>query len=395
MRRVVVAIWIVASVSFLTTCASGMGTPAEPSAATPTQAGMDRFSPPTTKPAAEAIPPDKGASVAAAELLHYLTLLPVRRDERVLSGQNIGQGNGDITAGYQRFFAALQTKTGNEPAILGVDYGWEALNRGAIAKTNQILVRHWKEGGLVTISMSPRNPWTGGGVRDRSLRGFAYQNLMTPGTVPNRRWTKDLDAVAVGLAELQEAGVIVLWRPLHEMNGDFFWWSAGHENGWASAENYRALWVYVFEYLTQEKGLHNLLWVFAPNAQLGSAVKPVTYYYPGDDYVDVVGLDYYNNTLDQLNAFGSYEAIRALGKPIGLTEIGPAFWLKDHPWGHFDNRVVIDGIRDKYPEVVYFLYWHGWPTILGDIKMSIVENEHAVDLLEDPWVITKGEVHWR
>lgn len=340
-------------------------------------------------------PANVGASADTGAVLRYIYGLRERQDSRVLVGQNIGHANEDLVAGYAKYITSLRQATGLAPSILGIDYGYDQVHSRGMTAANQLLIRHWNEGGLVTISMSPGNPWTGGALRERSTGGLAFRDLVTKGTKAYVRWHGLLDNVAMALAQLRDAGVVVLWRPLHEMNGDFFWWSAGPDAGWATPDEFRALWRDMFDYLSREKKLDNLLWVYAPSHQSNEGLKPVTYYYPGNEYVDVVGLDYYENTMEHLDARGSYRALVALGKPFALTEAGPAFWLSAHPRGKFDTRIVIDGIRRKYPATAYFVFWQGWSSMLLDVKMGIVENQYARELLSDPWVVPLGKVEWR
>jgi mannan endo-1,4-beta-mannosidase len=335
------------------------------------------------------------ANPDAAKVLQYLYGLPKRPDARVLAGQNIGHANEDLVAGYAKYITSLRQSTDLAPSVLGVDYGYEQIHARGMAAANRLLIRHWNEGGLVTISMSPGNPWTGGGLRQRSTGGLEFREVVTKGTEAYERWHRLLDGVAAALAQLRDAGVVVLWRPLHEMNGDFFWWSAGHDADWATPEDFRALWRDMFDYLSREKKLDNLLWVYAPSYQSNDGLKPVAYYYPGGEYVDVVGLDYYENTMDHLAARGSYRTLVGLGKPFALTEVGPAFWLSAHPRGKFDTRIVIDGIRKKYPSTTYFVFWHGWSSLLLEVKMGLVQNQHARELLSDPWVVPLGKVERR
>ena len=342
--------------------------------------------------AGSALPASPNASPQTASLLRYLRQLPTRSDQRVLSGQNISHANENVVAAYDKYFTALRKNTDQLPAILGIDYGYGELPPQGMATANRLLIEHWNAGGLVTLSMSPGNPWTGGGLRDRSAGRADLRDTVTPGTEAYRRWHGLLDNVAVALTQLRDAGVVVLWRPLHEMNGDFFWWSAGSDNGWARPEDFRALWRDMFEYFTRDKRLNNLLWVYAPAFQSNDGVKPVLHYYPGDDVVDVVGLDYYENTLDRLDLGGSYRSLVALGKPFALTEVGPAFWLSAHPRGRFDTRLVIDGIRRKYPATTYFVFWQGWNSMLLNVKMGLVDNLYARELLTDPWVIPLGKL---
>jgi beta-mannanase len=149
----------------------------------------------------------------------------------------------------------------------------------------------------------------------------------------------------------------------------------------------------MFDYFTYEKGLNNLLWVYAP-ARLPCSYAP-EYYYPGDDYVDIVGLDYYLDTggLDLIDERGRPELL-ALGKPFALTEFGPTGWyVGDDPPEHipsinsYDYGSLMDKIRELCPEVGYFLTW--WD------NYSLVNQLGAQGLLDDPWVITRDKVDWR
>jgi mannan endo-1,4-beta-mannosidase len=121
---------------------------------------------------------------------------------------------------------------------------------------------------------------------------------------------RDIDAIAAQLRRLAEADVPVLWRPLHEAEGGWFWWGA------KGPEPFKALWRLLYERLTRHHGLHNLVWVFT-----GSAAPE---WYPGDDMVDVVGLDAYPaDARDPLAA--DWAALRATygdRKPLALTEFG-------------------------------------------------------------------------
>ena len=89
---------------------------------------------------------------------------------------------------------------------------------------------------------------------------------------------KDIDLISGYLEELQEADVTVLWRPLHEASGGWFWWGAAGKDAY--------LWLYrlMFERQTYYHQLNNLIWVW--NGQNAD-------WYPGDDYCDIAGTDIY------------------------------------------------------------------------------------------------------
>jgi mannan endo-1,4-beta-mannosidase len=119
----------------------------------------------------------------------------------------------------------------------------------------------------------------------------------------------DIDRIAVQLKKLQTANIPVLWRPLHEADGGWFWWGA------QGSDSYKKLWRLMYDRLTNHHQLHNLIWVI-------TIADPS--WYPGDDVVDVVGADAYpDDKHDPLIA--TWEALleRYDGhKVLALTEIG-------------------------------------------------------------------------
>jgi hypothetical protein len=192
----------------------------------------------------------------------------------------------------------------------------------------------------------------------------------------------ELDKIAAGLAELRDAGVVVLWRPFHEMTFNrTFWWDIGAHPG--NPEPFKDMWRHMFDYFTYEKGLNNLLWVYsAGNNESENPVLETLY--PGDEYVDIVGIDIYNDTV--YIGGSAYQKLLGLDKPFALTEFGPG--VRD---GSFDNVRLINTIKQRYPQTSYFLLWHSWT----DNEIAIVDNQNAIALLNDPWVITRDEVQWR
>jgi len=97
----------------------------------------------------------------------------------------------------------------------------------------------------------------------------------------------DLDTVAALLQLLKDRDIPVLWRPLHEAAGGWFWWGA------SGARPYIALWEYMHDYLTRTKGLNNLIWVW--NGQNAS-------WYPNPETVDIVSYDVYTDASTMISA---------------------------------------------------------------------------------------------
>lgn len=310
-------------------------------------------------------PANPNTNPQARALLGYLDKLGAQKSKRLLSGQftDFGQGRG------LGLLEQIHEKTGHWPALMGVDYADFAHGSLTWAAPNAAAIAYWKAGGLVTVSahlFNPANP-KGGGLRDQ---GVELEPLLHPGTATYTNWMKELDMLATGLAELKASGVVVLWRPFHEMNGGWFWWGA------KNPESFIRLWRQMFDYFTQAKGLDNLLWVYAPNHGERTAA-----YYPGDQYVDLVGLDAYTDFVDT-NHIKGYAAVAALPKPFGFTEFGPHG--PHNPPGDYDYRRFIEGITNHFPRTVFFMSWNS--------KWSLARNEHVRELLDHPWLVNREDL---
>ena len=198
--------------------------------------------------AASPEPANPNAQPKAKAILKYIQSLPGRADHRMLSGQFADFGRGaDL-----RLVQEIHEQTGAWPALMGVNYAdfpGEGLTCDA---PNRAAIEYWNQGGLVTVSAhlyNPATPW-GGGLREP---GVDLTQLLATNTETHVRWLRELDQVAAGLQALKQAGVVVLWRPFHEMNGGWFWW------GGKSPDSFVAVWRHMFDYFTRTKGLDNLL----------------------------------------------------------------------------------------------------------------------------------------
>ena len=153
----------------------------------------------------------------------------------------------------------------------------------------------------------------------------------------------DVDIVSGYFKQLQEKGIAVVWRPLHEASGGWFWW------GTASAECYVQLYRLVFKRMVETNKLNNLIWVWNINTDpaLGydySALNAV--WYPGDEYVDIVAVDIYDPLNDHNSAANYYNKIVSdvgTSKMIALSENGA---IPD-----------IDSIAE---DKAYWSYWMTW-----------------------------------
>ena len=310
-------------------------------------------------------PANPNANAKARAILDYFQGLGARSDKRLVSGQFIGFGRGTTL----RLADEIHDRTGQWPALVGADYADFQHGSLTFKAPNQAAIQYWNQGGLVTISAhlyNPANP-KGGGLRDH---GADLESLLAPNGDPHARWMQELDLIAAGLQELKDAGVVVLWRPFHEMNGGWFWWGA------KDPDTFIKLWRQMFDYLSKTKGLDNLLWVYSPNHGNQTAA-----YYAGGHYVDLVGLDAYTDFVDT-NHIKGYAEVARIEKPFGFTEYGPHG--AQNPPGDYDYRRFLEGVKQDFPKAVFFMSW--------DAKWSLARNTNVKELLTDPWTVNRDDL---
>lgn len=349
-------------------------TPAPTQSPTPTSAPLGRV--PVTHETA-----NPSAIPAAKEILSYLYSLPGRSDNRVISGQFGSYGDGTSVSTAQRQMQGVYDQTGRWPALTGMDYrNWDMSHGNNLSDANRYLIEHWNNGGLVTVSWHANNPWTGGSSNDKTITSLT--DLTQPGRPGHDQWMRQLDDIASGLQELEDAGVVVIWRPLHEMNGGWFWWWGNEDK-----EGFKKLWQHMFNYFTYQKGLDNLLWAWSPNYAYDQWTADLLEYYPGSAYVDIVGMDKYRGLSEQplnLNGGGTYDKLVSTGKPVALLEFGPtpASSWPDRP--NWDYAQLIRTIREQYPRIVMFQAWE-W-------HWQIPKHDNATGLMHDSWTIDRDEL---
>ena len=317
---------------------------------------------------------DPHASPATRAVFNYLSGLQSQPSHRLISGQWTGYGKVD-TVELQR----IEKMTGRRVGLVGADYlDFSGPGMGiSTGSVNASMIDYWNQGALVDIDVHMPNPWAGHGLGDRKVPNFAA--VITPGTPAYQAYMANLDKIAEGLQQLQDAGVTVLFRPMMEMDGDWFWWGRQPE--------FPKLWIQTFDYLTNTKGLHNLLWVYAAGTN-----KPLSYY-PGSQYVDIVGYDAYSYGTRGGKARG-YTALLKTGKPFALAELGlqsSAYRTKTEP--PYDLHKAVTNVRTHMPEAVYFMAWSN-ARGEGNNYWGIDAQRNAAAALNDDWVQNNG-VPWK
>jgi mannan endo-1,4-beta-mannosidase len=246
------------------------------------------------------------ASPSAIKVLK--TIYKIKEEGKFLTCQHVRERTADLFSS-QSEYKHIYDVTGKYPAIVGVDFYQDP--KAAV----KCALQQWRRGGLVTITWhqsSPLKAFQGGwNTVSTQMSPEDFKSLITPGTALYNTWLEHIDKMAENLKILQDSGVVVLWRPYHEMNGSWFWWCD-------KGEDFRQLWKNMYQRFTEYHHLNNLIWIFGPNI----GCKDPALFFPGLDYVDIGGLDIYNNVrkLDK----PEHDRIKKVlnGKPVAMTETG-------------------------------------------------------------------------
>lgn len=253
-----------------------------------------------------------------AKKLYDLLYYPNEDFGVALSGQqeSIWMGSEDYEFSY------IYERTGKTPSIRGFDYmndDFDGVNKRAI-KWHNI-------GGIVTICWHCGSDFSGEWKDATEDEVTDWEKMLTEGTKEYKAMLKGMDKAAKALKKLCDKNIPVLWRPFHELDGDWFWWGKG------GSENFKKLWQIMYDRYTNHWKLDNLIWV------LGYSHKMIKMgdWYPGDKYCDIIGADTYDIAIGS-TLYRKVGSITNAPKPLCLHECGqnPAVSdFKKAPWSYF------------------------------------------------------------
>ncbi len=212
--------------------------------------------------------------------------------------------------------------TGKYPAVIGfdfMDYSPSRVEHGAETKQADYAMEWGQMGGIVTVIWhwnAPKDlvdtkdqPWYRGFYTEATT--FDLENALNGEDEEGYNLLlRDIDAIAEVLKPFAQKDIPILWRPLHEASGGWFWWGA------YGSENYIKLWRLLYDRLTYTHGLNNLIWI-------SNSENPQ--WYPGDDYCDILAADFYSeayNYESRGNLFYNLLSYTENNKLLALAETG-------------------------------------------------------------------------
>lgn len=261
-----------------------------------------------------------------------------------------GQHNREPLARPTLWTDKVRSITGVTPGLYGSDFAFTGVDDRPTMVSAAIA--EWRAGALVTLMWHMCPPGFGQtcdwkrDVQSR-LTDAQWTELITDGTRLNRAWKSEIDVLVPFLRQLQDNGVEVLWRPVHELNDDWAWWG-----GRPGPSGSSKLFAMMHEHLAG-KGLTNLVWVWSVK---DVATEAFGDYYPGDRYVDVVGLDSWMAPFPSLHAYDRLRVV-AGDKPMALAEVGtvptPSQLAQQPRWAYFMVWAEMLIQRSSVPRIQY------------------------------------------
>ncbi len=268
-----------------------------------------------------------------------------------------GQQESTWMGSDQYEFDYIYKNTGKYPAIRGLDYmndDFDGVNKRAA---------EWHDrGGIVTICWHCGSDFSGSWAESMKTEIKDWDKALTKGTPEYEKLIKGMDKAAAALKELKDKNIPVLWRPFHEFDGAWFWWGKG------GAENFKKLWVIMYDRYTNYWELDNLIWV------LGYSGNGRSYenWYPGNEYVDIAGADSYTDGANG-NLYKNVSKVVGDEMPICFHECG---------------RVpTVEQLEKAEADWVWFMTWHTeYITDHNDtdVLKEIYNNKYVITLDELP-----------
>jgi mannan endo-1,4-beta-mannosidase len=260
------------------------------------------------------------------------------------------EGNSDVKA-----------VCGSYPAVFGWELGdlGHERNLDSIKFTNiqKWIIKAHEMGGINTISWHMLNPVTMGNSWDQTK---AVSSILPGGYRHNffKDHLKRFASFNKALTDSKGKQIPIIFRPWHEHNGSWFWWGKEH----CTIEEYKTLWKYTVDYLRDTLNIHNLIYTYSPDGQFDDYSER----YPGDDYVDMLGFDYYfrgeltessiedfSNKLINLTTLANTKNKVAILSETGYESIPDKEW---------HTKAILNPIKTnkKNIKIAYLLTWRNF-----------------------------------
>jgi len=274
--------------------------------------------------------------------------------------------------------ADIKKTTGKDPAVLGLDFMFITDKNNNGTSSNWFYQQELKsiadakaafqKGMVITYSWHLREPYLEEEFYTYSMtdqqKATAFKSLL-PGGIHHNWFKAKLDKIATVFTALQLNGtaIPVIFRPFHEMDGNWFWWGQNY----CTPQEYQQVFQFLVTYLRDVKQIHNVLYSFAPDNSYTQANGYLTRY-PGDGYVDILGMDNYSDFGSNQGQQGVTRANEKLimlsnlaqqkNKIAALTETGYQVSSSSPAIPNWFSNHLFTAITNQNPRIAYVLFWN-------------------------------------
>ena len=269
----------------------------------------------------------------------------------------------------------IKKTTGNDPALLGSDFMFitdkdNPSNNWFVGQENKIIqdTKDAYSKGMINIfcwhlrEPNNENSFYAEDMTDEQ-KSTAFRSIM-PGGAKHDWYKTKLDKVALVVSNLKDSNnklIPIIFRPFHEFDGNWFWWGANY----CSPEEYKTVYRFTVDYLKNTKNVHNILYSFSPDNTYTSSAGYLSRY-PGDEYVDVLGMDNYGdfnnqgtNGSNNANNKLKYLSDLAISKKkiAALTETGYRVTNTTPAIQNWFSTYLYDALTKNNVQMAFVMFW--------------------------------------
>jgi mannan endo-1,4-beta-mannosidase len=259
----------------------------------------------------------------------------------------------------------VKSVTGSHPAVIGVDFsGLSGRPNATIQTTKQslqkIITETYNRGGITTVAWHFNNPVSNTSFYWADSGSVAAVPYIIPGGSYNSKYKeilRNIADVARSCKGKDSTLAPMIFRPFHEFDGEWFWWGKPH----CTKDEFMMLWRFTVSYLRDSLQVHNFIYAFSPDNRFNNEAEYLDCY-PGDAYVDLVGVDNYGDFgrdgkynveagINKLKVVSDYA--KKAGKLAAFTETG----LESIPNPTWWTETLLKALKSHHLQLCYVLVW--------------------------------------
>jgi len=306
----------------------------------------------------------------------------------------------------------IKKTTGNDPGLLGSDFMFITDDNNDGNPSNwffqqeqiitQDAIEAYNKGMVNAFCWHFREPYDGDEFYTANMTDFQKENAfksILPGGANHDYYKLKLEKVADVVSNMIGSDgkkVPIIFRPFHEFDGNWFWWGKAY----CTAQEYKSLWQFTVEYLRDTLHVTNMLFAFSPDNQFNSEVEYLLRY-PGDAYVDILGMDNYGDFANQgqsgvSTANNKLQILTKLAKEktkiAALTETGYRVTSSISPISGFYATNLYNAITENGNEVAFMMFWYNDQSGYYAPPPGQPDTNDFIDFVNKPKALLENEL---